>query len=209
MAIHESQSRLWENNIGRSRSFWRYWLPRLRRTHPQLKGVTLDRIWRAVNAVSPSMIRVEADELTYNLHIVLRYEIERDLIEGRIEVADLPERWNASMVELLGVEPKNAAEGVLQDIHWATGLFGYFPTYSLGNLYAAQFMESARKQLRGLDGRIERGELSGLREWLGSEIHRHDQIHDAAKTVRRVTGKPLSTDAFRRHITRKVKAIYG
>jgi len=209
MAIHESQSRLWENNVGRSRQFWRYWLPRLRRAHPQLKGVTLDRMWRAVNAVTPSMIRVEADELTYNLHIVLRYEIERDLIEGRIEVADLPDRWNSAMVELLGIEPSSAAEGVLQDIHWASGLFGYFPTYSLGNLYAAQFMESARKALRGLDGRIERGELGGLREWLGNAIHRHDQIHDAAKTIRRVTGKKLSTDAFRRHITRKVKAIYG
>lgn len=209
MAIHESQSRLWENNVARGEPFWRYWLPRLRRAHPQLKGVNLQRMWRAVNAIQPSMIRVEADELTYNLHIVLRYEIERDLIEGRIEVSDLPDRWNGAMVELLGIEPTNAAEGVLQDIHWASGLFGYFPTYSLGNLYAAQIMEAARKGIRGLDRHIEQGQLLPLRDWLQSEIHRHDQIHDATKTVRRVTGKALSTEAFRRHITRKVKAIYG
>lgn len=209
MAIHESQSRLWENNVGRSRPFWKYWLPRLRRAHPQLKGVNLEKMWRAVNCITPSMIRVEADELTYNLHIVLRYEIERDLIEGRIEVRDLPDRWNGAMVDLLGIEPRNAAEGVLQDIHWASGLFGYFPTYAIGNLYAAQIMESARKGIRGLDRRIEQGDLVPLRDWLKIQIHCHDQVHDAAKTVRRVTGKPLSTDAFRRHITRKVKAIYG
>jgi len=209
MGIHESQSRLWENMVGRSRPFWRYWLPRLRRRHAALKGVSLDAMVKAVNAIRPSMIRVEADELTYNLHIALRYRIERDLIEGRLEVRQLPERWNASMHEFLGVVPRHDAEGVLQDIHWASGLFGYFPTYSLGNLYAAQFMAAARKDLRGLDASIAAGDMSRLRDWLGQQIHRHDQVYDADKLVRRVTGKPLGTAAFKQHITAKVKHLYA
>jgi carboxypeptidase Taq len=209
MAVHESQSRLWENNVARSRAFWKHWLPRLKRAHPQLKGVTLDGVHRAANEVRPSMIRVEADELTYNLHIILRYEIERDLIEGRLDVADLPDRWNAAMHELLGITPRNDAEGVLQDIHWAMGLFGYFPTYSIGNLYAAQWMETARKEIRGLDGRIEKGQLAPLRQWLHDRIHRHDRIHTADALVKKVTGKPLGTDAFERYITRKIQSVYG
>ncbi len=209
MAVHESQSRLWENMVARSRSFWKFWLPRLRRAHPQLKGVSVDAIWRACNEMRPSFIRVEADELTYNLHIILRFEIERDLIEGRIEVQQLPDRWNAGMQELLGVTPKNHSDGVMQDIHWAMGLFGYFPTYSMGNLYAAQFMEAARKRIRGLDGRIARGDLGALREWLRTEIHQHDQVYSAEALVKRVTGKPLGIDAFARHIRKRVDAIYG
>jgi len=209
MALHESQSRLWENLVARSRPFWRWALPRLRRRYPWMIGVTVDAMWRAANAVRPSFIRVEADELTYNLHIILRYEIERDLIEGRQQVADLPERWNSGMQDLLGLRPKDDAEGVLQDIHWAMGLFGYFPTYTLGNLYAAQFMGAARRELRGLDGRIAKGELVVLREWLRDHIHRHDQLYTAEQLVRRVTGEPLSTEAFEKHILVKVKAIYG
>ena len=209
MALHESQSRLWENLVARSRPFWRWALPRLRRRYPWMIGVTVDAMWRAANAVRPSFIRVEADELTYNLHIILRYEIERDLIEGRQQVADLPERWNSGMQDLLGLRPKDDAEGVLQDIHWAMGLFGYFPTYTLGNLYAAQFMAAAYKQIRGLDGRIARGDLLVLREWLRDHIHRHDQLYTAEQLVRRVTGEPLSTEAFEKHILVKVKAIYG
>jgi carboxypeptidase Taq len=209
MALHESQSRLWENLVARSRPFWRWALPRLRRRYPWMIGVTMDGMWRAANAVHPSFIRVEADELTYNLHIILRYEIERDLIDGRQQVADLPERWNRDMQDLLGLHPKDDAEGVLQDIHWAMGLFGYFPTYTLGNLYAAQFMGAARRQIRGLDARIAKGELGVLREWLRENIHRHDQLYTAEQLVRRVTSEPLSTDAFEKHIEAKVKAIYG
>jgi carboxypeptidase Taq len=209
MAIHESQSRLWENLIARGRPFWSWALPRLRRRYPWMVGVTVDAMWCAANAVRPSFIRVEADELTYNLHIVLRYEIERDLIEGRQQVSDLPERWNEDLKALLGIRPKHDAEGVLQDIHWAMGLFGYFPTYSLGNLYAAQFMAAARQQIRGLDGRIARGELVVLRDWLRRKIHDHDQLYTAEQLVKRVTGKPLSTEAFERHIRAKVQAIYG
>jgi carboxypeptidase Taq len=209
MAIHESQSRLWENQVARGLPFWRHWTPKLRRAHPQLKGLRPETIWRAANAIRPSMIRVEADELTYNLHIILRYGIERDLIGGHIDVADLPERWNDDMARMLGVRPKNAAEGVLQDIHWAMGLFGYFPTYSLGNLYAAQFMAAARRQIRGLDRRIEQGDLAPLREWLKENIHRHDRRYTADQIVKRVTGKPLGVDDFARGMRRKVKDVYG
>lgn len=209
MGIHESQSRLWENLVARGRPFWKHWLPRLKKRHPSLKGVSLDGMVAAANDIRPSMIRVESDELTYNLHIALRYRLERDLVEGRLEARDLPSAWNQAMHELLGVAPKHDAEGVLQDIHWAGGLFGYFPTYSLGNLYAAQFMAAARKQLRGLDASIAKGDLSRLRNWLLAEIHCHDQLQDAGRLCKRVTGQALSTDAFRKHITAKVAAIYG
>jgi len=209
MAIHESQSRLWENNVGRSRPFWRHWLPRLKRAHPSLRRVGLEQVWRAANAMRPSMIRVEADELTYNLHIILRYELERDLIEGRLPVRRLRERWNEGMHDLLGVTPRHDAEGVLQDIHWAMGLFGYFPTYSLGNLYAAQFMQAARAALPRLDEQLARGEMGPLREWLRRHIHRHDQLYTAAQLCRRVTGRALGVDAFRAHISAKVDALYG
>jgi carboxypeptidase Taq len=208
-ALHESQSRLWENLVARSRPFWVHWLPRLRRHHPQLRGTGVDAMWRAANAVRPSCIRVEADEVTYNLHILLRYEIERDLVEGRQSVRDLPRRWNDGMQQLLGLRPRHDGEGVLQDIHWAMGLFGYFPTYSLGNLYAAQFLQAARRELRGLDARLAHGQLLPLREWLRERIHRHDQLLDAEGLVRRVTGRPLSVDAFARHLRARVGAVYG
>lgn len=208
-ALHESQSRLWENLVARGRPFWAHWLPRLKRHHPQLRRVTLDGIWRAANAVQPTFIRVEADELTYNLHILLRYEIERDLVEGRQDVAGLPRRWNEGLRELLGIVPRHDGEGVLQDIHWAMGLVGYFPTYSLGNLYAAQFLQAARRDLRGLDARIARGQLAPLREWLRTEIHRHDQFLTAEQLVRRVTGRPLGVDACVEHLQRRVAEVYG
>jgi carboxypeptidase Taq len=209
MALHESQSRLWENQVARSRPFWQYWLPRMKRAFPSMKGVSVDAVWRGANAMRPSMIRVEADELTYNLHIILRYEIERDLIEGRQDVAGLPARWNDGMAGLLGIRPAHDAEGVLQDIHWAVGLFGYFPTYSLGNLYAAQFLEAARRSIRGLDARIAKGDLAPLREWLRENIHRRDRTLDADTLCRRVTGSPLGVDAFARAMRAKVRALYG
>lgn len=208
MGIHESQSRLWENNVARSRPFWDHWRAALVEAHPKLKRFDAEAIWRAANVIEPSMIRVEADELTYNLHIILRTRIERDLITGAIEVRDLPEHWNAAMESMLGIVPADDAEGVLQDIHWGTGLIGYFPTYSLGNLYAAQFMEAARKAIRGLDRKIANGDLQTLRDWLADKIHRHDQVYTAEALVKRVTGKPLGTEAFGRHIRKKVKAIY-
>lgn len=210
MAIHESQSRLWENLVGRSRAFWKHFLPKARRAFgTTLKGVKLDDIWRASNAMGPSMIRVEADELTYNLHIILRYEIERELISGELEVRDLPERWNSGMRDTLGLVPRTHSEGCLQDIHWAMGAFGYFPTYSLGNLYASQFMEAAMKDMPELDEQIARGELRPLRDWLANKVHRHDRIYTADALVKRVTKRPLSVDPFARHITAKVEQLYG
>lgn len=209
MAVHESQSRLWENQIARSRPFWEHWLPVLAKRFPEVAKFSLDEFWRAVNAMRPTLIRVEADELTYNLHIALRYEIERDLIDGTLHVRDLPARWNEGMEQKLGIRPKDDATGVLQDIHWAMGAFGYFPTYSLGNLYAAQLMEAAREALPDLDAQVARGELLPLREWLFAEIHRHDQLYDAPKLIKRVTGKAPSVEPFRRYITAKVESVFG
>lgn len=210
MAIHESQSRLWENRIGRSRAFWKHFLPRARRLFPQaFKGVRADAVWRAANEMRPSLIRVEADELTYNLHIVLRYRIELDLVQGRLAVRDLPERWNQEMRESLGIEPPSDADGCLQDIHWSGGAIGYFPTYSLGNLYAAQFMEAAERDLGDVDALVAEGELAPLAEWLHENIHRHDRKYTANKLVKRVTGSKLSVEPFRRYITDKIETLYG
>ena len=209
MSIHESQSRLWENQVARSKPFWKHWLPKLKkRFGAQLKGVKLDDMWRAANRLGPSMIRVEADELTYNLHIVLRYELERDLVSGALKPKDVPHRWNAAMQNQLGITPGNDAEGCLQDIHWAMGAIGYFPTYSLGNLYAAQFMDAARAALPSLDADIAKGDMSGLAAWLREQIHRHDRIYTADQIVKRVTKEPLSVEPFRRYITEKVDALY-
>jgi carboxypeptidase Taq len=209
MAIHESQSRLWENQIARSRPFWQYWLKKLAKRFPeQLDGVTVDDMWRATNRLGPSMIRVEADELTYNLHIVLRYELERDLVSGALSVKDVPARWNAAMQATLGLTPRNDAEGCLQDIHWSMGAFGYFPTYSIGNLYAAQFMEAARRALPDLDKRLAKGDMQSLLAWLRQKIHLRDRLLTADALVSEITGAPLSVEPFRRYITGKVDALY-
>jgi len=181
LGIHESQSRLWENIVGRSRPFWKHFLPKLRKVFPeQLKGVKLEDFVFAVNEVTPSFIRVEADEVTYNLHIVLRYELEKALIAGTIRVQDLPRLWNARMKELFGITPRRDSEGVLQDIHWAMGLYGYFPTYSLGNLYSAQIWKRARKDIPDVEGRIARGELVVVRDWLRRKIHAPGRTYPAA-----------------------------
>jgi len=209
MAVHESQSRLWENQIARSRPFWQFWLKKLAKRFPQqLDGVTVDDMWRATNRLGPSMIRVEADELTYNLHIVLRYELERDLVSGALAVKDVPSRWNAAMHTQLGITPKNDAEGCLQDIHWSMGAMGYFPTYSLGNLYAAQLMEAARRAIPDLDKRIGKGDMHTLLAWLRTNIHAKDRLLTADELIREVTGESLSVEPFRRYITAKVDALY-
>lgn len=208
MAIHESQSRLWENMIGRSKPFWRHFLPRAKKLFPEALGkANLESVWRAANQMTPSMIRVEADELTYNLHIILRTGIERELLDGSLKVKDLPKRWNARMQETLGLTPKTDTEGCLQDIHWSMGAIGYFPTYSIGNLYAAQFMEAARADLPDLDAQVAKGQLLPLREWLQNKIHRHDRLYTAGQVVKRVTGRPLSVDPFATYIEGKVAAL--
>ncbi len=209
LGIHESQSRLWENVVGRSRAFWRHFLPKLKRVFPeQLKGVSLADFHFAVNDVTPSFIRVEADEVTYNLHVILRYEIEKGLIDGSIDPGKLPQVWNAKMKELLGIAPKTDSVGVLQDIHWAMGLFGYFPTYSLGNLYSAQLAQKAAADIPDLKTKIEKGELVPLRDWLNKKIHKPGRTYDAASLIKRATGKKPSPQPFIDYVNLKYGELY-
>ncbi len=207
--IHESQSRTWENLVGLSRSFWKAYYPRLKEYFPrQLGRVRLEQFYRGVNKVSPSLIRVEADEATYNLHIMLRFELEQALVEGKLPVADLPEAWNARMQEYLGLTPPNDADGVLQDIHWSAGLFGYFPTYALGNLLSAQLWEAAAKDTPDLANQIERKQFSGLLGWLRSHVHQFGGMYEPMDLIRRATGKPLGPEAYIRYLRTKFGEMY-
>ncbi len=209
LGIHESQSRMWENCVGRSRSFWRYFYPLLQATfHHQLRAVDLEQFYRVINRVKPSLIRVEADELTYNLHIMLRFEIEQDLIEGRTKPEELPEIWNQKMRDYLGITPSHDGEGVLQDVHWSMGGFGYFPTYTLGNLYAVQFFEQARMEIPHLEDEIAAGQLMVLRRWLGQKIHRWGRMFTPDHLSQRVTGVSLSPEPFLHYAERKYGDIY-
>ena len=189
LGIHESQSRLWENAVARSFSFWRYWFPIARCIfHEALGDVTLDAFHTAVNQVAPSLIRVQADEVTYNLHIIVRFELEQALLTGDLAVADLPAAWNQKYEEVLGVKPCNDAEGCLQDIHWSAGLIGYFPTYTLGNLYAAQLFAQAQAELGGLDQGFAQGDYSALLAWLRANVHREGQRRRPADLIEHITG---------------------
>ncbi|HVX11484.1 MAG TPA: carboxypeptidase M32 [Pirellulales bacterium] len=209
MGIHESQSRLWENLVGRHRSFWECFYPAAQGTFTALADVPLDVFHFAINAVRPSLIRIEADEATYNLHILIRFELEQDLLSGALAVRDLPGVWNDKYRSYLGVEPPNDAEGVLQDIHWSAGLFGYFPTYSLGNLYAAQFFAQAERDLNGLARQFSAGEFAPLRNWLAEKIHRHGQRYSATQLVQQITGRPLSHEPLLSHLHNKLAPLYG
>lgn len=210
LGLHESQSRLWENFVGRSLAFWRRFYPVLQEIFPAALGsFPLEAFYAAVNEVKPSLIRVEADELTYNLHVMVRYDLERALIAGDLFPADLPEAWNAAMEAALGIRPSNDREGVLQDIHWAHGAFGYFPTYALGNLYAAQFWRQVRREIPDLDLLIARGEFLPLREWLGRRIHLLGRTYTAGDLIRRVTGETLDPSHFVAHLEEKLGRIYG
>jgi len=209
LGIHESQSRLWENVVGRSLPFWRHFLPKLKKAFPgQLDGVSPERFHFAVNEVAPSFVRVEADEVTYNLHIVLRYEMEKGLFDGSIKPRNVPATWNRKMKDLLGIVPRRDAEGALQDVHWSAGLLGYFPTYSLGNLYAAQLWDRLRTDLPGVDRGIARGDLLPIRDWLRRRIHRAGRRYSAAELVRRATGKAPSPRHFVEYVTRKYGELY-
>jgi len=207
MGLHESQSRLWENIVGRSRPFWRHYFPLLQAQMPEsLQGLTTEQFHVAVNWVEPSLIRVEADEVTYNQHIALRFELELLLIGGQLPLADLPAEWNARMESLLGVRPPDDVKGVLQDIHWAWGELGYFPTYALGNLYSAQLWAAARPAVQP---ELERGNLLALREWLRQKIHREGYRYPAEELVQRVCGRGLTDDDFIRYLTAKYSELYG
>lgn len=207
--IHESQSRMIENLVGRSWPFWRAHFPDLRRHFPaQLAGCDAEQFYRAVNKVQPSLIRVEADELTYNLHIILRFELEQALLGGTLAVADLPGAWNDGLRALLGVVPPNDREGVLQDVHWSGPSFGYFPTYALGNLYAAQLMEAARAQSPDVDADLDAGRTGALVAWLREHVHRHGRRYPPAVLIERATGAPLGHAAFVRYARAKFGRLY-
>ncbi|MCA9921233.1 MAG: carboxypeptidase M32 [Anaerolineales bacterium] len=207
--IHESQSRMIENIVGRSRGFWQAHFPKLQSLFPeQLDSATAADFYKAVNKVQPSFIRVEADELTYNFHIILRFELEQALLNGDLAVADLPAAWNDKMNEMLGVVPPTDTLGCLQDVHWTRPGFGYFPTYALGNLYAAQFYEAATTQNPTIADEMAQGQTDALVNWLRENIHQHGRKFSAAEIVQRATGKPLSHEAFMRYVTAKYTDLY-
>ncbi|MEM1107505.1 MAG: carboxypeptidase M32 [Planctomycetota bacterium] len=213
LSIHESQSRLWENQVGRSRAFWTWCHPILTEHFGDaVTGLSADEVYAAANRVTPSLIRVEADEATYNLHIMIRFELERAMLKGEVNAAELPEAWNQKYRDYLGVEVPSDAQGCLQDIHWSMGALGYFPTYTMGNLYSAQFFEAACEKLGGEEvvyAMFERGEFAPLLEWLRKNIHAYGNTYDSAELCKHVTGKPLSADPLMRHLEYKLLPIYG
>jgi carboxypeptidase Taq len=210
LGIHESQSRLWENQVGRSREFWTWCHPKLGEFFGDaVEGLSVEEVYGAANIVRPDFIRVEADEATYNLHIMVRFKLERAIMSGDLTPADLPGAWNETFRDHLGLEVPDDRRGCLQDIHWSSGSFGYFPTYTLGNLYAGQFFEKALDDHPDLYGQFERGEFGTLKSWLNTQIHGHGQRYRAADLCRHVTGKPLSADPLLRHLEDKLRPLYG
>jgi carboxypeptidase Taq len=210
LGIHESQSRLWENLVGRGRAFWRFFFPKAQAIFPEsLADVSPDDFYFAINDVQRSLIRTESDEFTYNLHIVIRFELEQSLLSGDLPVADLPAAWAEKMRKYLGITPPDDARGCLQDVHWSGGGIGYFPTYTLGNLYAAQFFQTARRELPELDDSFARGDFRPLLDWLRRNIHSQGQKFTPSQLVRRVTGKDLSAHALLAHLRGKAEELYG
>ena len=210
LGIHESQSRLWENMVGRSRPFWQHYFPALQATFPDALGdVERESFYRALNRVEPSLIRVEADEVTYNLHIMLRFEIELALFEERVRVADVPDFWNTRMEEYLGIRPETDANGVLQDVHWSLGAFGYFPTYALGNLMSAQLFAQAIQELPSLEEDFAAGRFLDLLGWLREKVHRHGRAHSATRILEDTTGSGLTAAPWLAYVRRKWSDLYG
>jgi carboxypeptidase Taq len=208
LGIDESQSRFWETRIGRSRPFWHHFLPLLQTAFPQLKDVSLDQFYFAINTITPSFIRVEADEVTYTLHVILRFEIEKMLVEGSLKVKDVPKVWNQKMQELLGITPPTDSLGCLQDIHWSMGSMGYFPTYALGNLYAAQLFEKFAHDHPDWESKVSQGNLTFIREWLKTHIHQYGRQYTPGELIEKVTGKPLSEKPYLDYLNAKYGKIY-
>ncbi len=209
LGIHESQSRLWENVIGRSTHFWKYWYPLLQKTFPKhLDSVSFVHFLRWINRVKAGLIRVEADEVSYGLHVILRFELERELLSEKIEANELEIRWNHLMEDFLGVHPSDASTGILQDVHWASGLFGYFPTYLIGSIYATQLYSQAQRELSGLDKSIENGDLLQIREWLRERIHRQGKVYQADELLQKVTGETLSETQFIDYLKGKYQMLF-
>ncbi len=209
LGIHESQSRLWENLVGRSRGFWHHFYD-LTKSHTAsaFDNVPLDTFYNAINSVQPSLIRVEADEVTYNLHIIIRFELEVDMIEGNLSIADLPDAWNQKYKDYLGITPDSYNTGVMQDIHWSAGLVGYFPTYTLGNIYASQLFNKANDELGDLNKMFEQGEFHSLKNWLNTNVHQLGRRYDAVELIETVTGEVASSKPLISYLRGKVNEIY-
>jgi len=209
LGVHESQSRLWENLVGRSKPFWNHFYPKLQKVFPEQFGkVKVEDFYKAINRVAPSYIRVEADEATYNLHIMLRLELEIDLLEGKVAVKDLPKVWNERFNAYLGVTPPDDAKGVLQDVHWSYGLMGYFATYTLGNLISVQLWEVIQRELPDLEKQIGKGEFAPLLAWLREKMHRHGAKYEPQELVQKITGSKINGDAYLRYLKTKFGEIY-
>ncbi|WP_433625937.1 carboxypeptidase M32 [Halomicrococcus sp. NG-SE-24] len=209
LTVHESQSRLWENHVGRSKAFWERFLPELAERFPEAEDLTVDDLYEAVNEVyEDNLIRVEADELTYHMHIVVRFEIEKQLIRGEIDVEDVPELWNDKYEEYLGIRPDSDAEGCLQDIHWSHGSFGYFPTYSLGSVLAAQLYATAEDDIDDLDERVAEGDFEPLHDWLTENVHQHGARYTTDDLIERATGESFTADYFLDHVESKFSELY-
>jgi carboxypeptidase Taq len=210
LGIHESQSRLWENMIGRSREFWEHYLPKFRALFPaQLEDVSDNDFIRAVNKAEPSHIRVNADELTYTLHIILRFKLEKALIEGALSVSDLRDAWNQLSEELLHLRVEHDRDGVLQDVHWSAGLFGYFPTYAMGNLYAAQFLDTLKTEHPDYGDWLRTGSLNKVQQWLYDRIHRHGSVYTASQLITAVSGRELDASCFMQYLQQKYRTLYS
>jgi carboxypeptidase Taq len=210
LGVHESQSRMWENLVGRSLPFWRHFFPRAQQLFPTLADTDVESFYREVNTVEPSLIRVEADEATYNLHIILRFELEQAMLADEFSLEQLPEEWNRRMWEYLGIEVTNDTEGVLQDVHWSGGSIGYFPTYALGNLISAQIWDKITADLPDIYDGFEQGDFSALRDWLREHLHRYGRKYTPAETLERVVGTPrIDPEPYVRYLRDKLARIYG
>ena len=209
LGIHESQSRMWENIVGRSLPFWKHFLPGLQRTFPSMSGVRVEDFHRAVNTVKKSFIRVEADEVTYNLHIMLRFEVENAIFEGKLKTPEIPQFWNERFENYLGLEVPDDSQGCLQDIHWSIGAIGYFPTYSLGTIYATQLYDKAKKDVPGLEDQFAEGNFADFLGWLRKNIHNQGKRYGASDLIKKVTGERLNEDHFLAYLKQKYGAIYG
>lgn len=210
LGIHESQSRLWENNVGRSKEYWSFLYPILqKRFKKQLKGISLNKFYKSINAVKPNLIRTEADELHYHYHVLIRYEIEKGILEGKYNAKDLKREWNKRYEKYLGISAENDSEGVLQDVHWAHGSIGYFPTYSLGSFYAAQFYAAAENEIPKLSKQLSQGKTGKLLKWLRKNIHCHGRMYEADVLCEKVTGEKLNTKYFMEYAEKKYADVYG